>query len=109
MQSNQEAENNMAITREANVQQALAEAPRQWDFDFNPDLPTGITVSSATATHVPPSGSAGTVAVGTIAAGIVPVKLTLGSLVTGKHYLICLATFSNGDDSSIRLVIQVDY
>jgi hypothetical protein len=100
----------MATTRHATIQQSQAEAPRQWDFDFNPDLPSSVTVSSATATHIPPSGSAGTATVGTIAAGIVPVELTLASpLVTGLHYLKCLATFSNGNKSEIRLAIQVDF
>jgi hypothetical protein len=99
----------MAITRTANIQQSKSEI-RIWDFDFTDDLPTGITISSATGTHVPPSGTVGTVVVGTIEAGVVPVKLTLNStLVTGIHYLYCLATYSNGEKSEIRVAFQVDF
>ena len=99
----------MAITRTANIQQSKSEI-RQWDFDFTDDLSTGVTVSSATATHTPPSGTAGTIVVGSIANNIVPVKLTLNStLVTGLHYLSCLATYSNGEKSEIRLAFQVDF
>lgn len=87
--------------------QSLAEI-RQWDFDFSPDLSSGVTVSSATATHTPPSGSASTPTVGTIAAGVVPV--TLGPLaVTGTHYLRILATYSNSEKSEIKLRITVDF
>ena len=81
---------------------------RQWDIDFANDLPTGVTVSSATATHVPPSGSASTPTVGTISGNIVPVQL--GPLsVTGVHYLIVTATFDNDNISEIKLVIRVDF
>jgi hypothetical protein len=86
--------------------QSLAEV-RQWDFDFTNDLPDGVTVSSATATHVPPSGNASTPTVGTISGNIVPVLL--GPLsVTGWHELHVLATLSTGK-SEIRLKIRVDF
>lgn len=91
----------------SNKKQSLAEI-RQWDFDFSPDLSSGVTVSSATATHTPPSGVASTPTVGTIAAGVVPVKL--GPLsVTGIHYLSVLATYSNAEKSEIKLRITVDF
>lgn len=91
----------------SNKKQSLAEI-RQWDFDFSPDLSSGVTVSSATATHTPPSGSASTPTVGTIASGVVPVKL--GPLsVTGTHYLSILATYSNSEKSEIKLRITVDF
>lgn len=87
---------------------SLSENPRIWDFDFTPDLRTGVTVSSATATHVPPSGSASTPTVGSISANVVPV--TLGSLtVLGTHTLEVLATLSDGEKSSIRIQFEVIY
>lgn len=95
----------MATVRNATIQQSLAEK-RQWDFDFNPDLPTGVTVSSATATHTPPSGSAETPTVGTIAAGVVPVRLDTLDVI-GTHVLRCNATLSDGEISVIILVIEV--
>lgn len=81
---------------------------RQWDFDFSADLQTGVTVSSATATHAPPSGDASTPTIGTIADGVVPV--TLGPLsVLGKHSLTVLATYSNSEKSEIKLIIPVEF
>lgn len=98
----------MAILRTATIMQSLDEI-RQWDFDFNDDLPTGVTISSAVAEHTPPSGDVGTVVVGSPSAGVVPVKLTLAALVKGTHYLSCLATYSNGEKSEIKLAIPVDF
>lgn len=81
---------------------------RQWDFDFSSDLPSGVTVSSATATHIPPSGEASTPTVGDISDGVVPVKL--GPLtVTGFHLLSVLATYSNAEISEIRIRISVEF
>jgi len=81
---------------------------RQWDIDFSPDLPTGVAVTSATAVHIPPSGPATTPTVGAIALNIVPVKL--GPLsVTGKHTLVVLATYANGEKSEARVRIHVEY
>lgn len=97
----------MADIIKTNKRQSLSEI-RQWDFDFSADLPDGATVASATATHVPPSGSASTPTVGSISNGIVPVLL--GTLsVTGVHYLDVLATFSNNQKSEIRLVVRVEF
>ena len=99
----------MADWKNTNKKQSISEI-RQWDFDFNDDLLTGVTVSSATSTHTPPSGSAVTPVVGTIAAGIVPVKLgPLAAGQTGTHFLTCLATLSNGEKSEIKLTFQVDF
>jgi hypothetical protein len=95
----------MATVIHASVKQSLAEK-RQWDFDFNGDLPSGVTVSSATATHTPPSGSAETPVVGTIAAGVVPVRLDTLE-VEGNHILRCRATLSDGEISEIILYINV--
>ena len=81
---------------------------RVWDVDYTRDLRTGVTVSSAVATHVPPSGSAFTPVVGTISANIVPVSL--GPLtVLGTHYLIVTATLSDAQKSEVRIEIKVDY
>ena len=95
----------MATIITSTVKQSLAEK-RQWDFDFNGDLPTGVTVSSATATHTPPSGSAETPAVGSIVSGVVPVRLDTLT-VEGNHLLRCTATFSDGEISEILLYINV--
>jgi hypothetical protein len=88
--------------------QSLAEI-RQWDFDFRYDLPEGVTVKSATATHVPPSGEASTPVVGeTVGGSLVPV--TLGPLaVTGIHFLDVKATYTNDDVSEIRMHIPVEF
>lgn len=96
----------MATEKTATIKQSYSEK-RQWDFDFNNDLPNGVTVSSATATHVPPSGDAVTPTVGTIAAGIVPVRLDTVTQVIGQHTLRCLATLSDGEKSEIILTINV--
>jgi hypothetical protein len=96
----------MATIRKATIKQSYGEK-RQWDFDFNNDLSTGVTVSSATATHTPPSGSAVTPTVGTIASGIVPVRLDTITQVIGTHELRCLATLSDGEKSEIILEITV--
>lgn len=85
--------------------QALAEVRTHY-FDYTPDLPSGVTVTSGAATHTPPSGSASTPTVGAAANDILPV--TLGPLtVTGTHYLTCLATLSSGDKSEIKIAIPV--
>jgi len=84
---------------------------RQWDFDFNNDLPTGATVSSAVATHTPPSGNALTPTVGSPVAGVVPVTLDFvsQSVALGQHQLSCVATFSNAEKSEILLYFRVDF
>ena len=81
---------------------------RQWDVDFALDLAAGVTVASATARHVPPSGAATTPTVGVIASPYVPVKL--GPLaVLGKHLLYVLATYSNGEKSEACIRIHVEF
>ena len=80
---------------------------RTYYCDFSPDLASGVTVSSAVATHIPPSGSALTP---TVVVSIPYVNVTLGQLtVTGTHILSIVATLSSGDKSEIRLSIQCDY
>lgn len=96
----------MATIKTVAIKQSYSEK-RQWDFDFNNDLTTSVTVSSAIATHIPPSGTAVTPSVGTISAGIVPVRLDSVTNIEGIHALRCLATFSNGEKSEIILYIYV--
>ena len=96
----------MADVVKASKRVALSENPTIWDFDFTNDLRTGESVSSATATHRPPSGSASTPTVGTIAANVVPVQL--GALtVTGTHFLDVLATLVGGRKTLMRLEFDV--
>lgn len=97
----------MADVIEPAKNQSMAEI-RTWEFDFTPDILTGITMSSATGIHTPPSGSASAVVIGVISGYTVPV--TLGPLsVTGFHYLECLATLSDSEKSSVRIKIEVQY
>lgn len=96
----------MATITEANIQQATNEI-RQWTVDYTNDLPTGATVSSASATHIPPSGSAAT---GTVSVVSPYVYVTIGTLtVVGVHYIDVLATYSNGEKSSQRIAFAVNY
>lgn len=97
----------MATLVLSNIQQSVLEK-RQWDFDFNGDLPTGVTVSSAVATHLPPRGIAALTTVGTISAGVVPVVVDKPTAI-GVHYLSCVATFSDANTSEIRLQFEVRY
>jgi len=97
----------MADAITAKKRQSKAEI-RIWDFDFTDDCIGGVTVLSATAAHIPPSGVATTPVVGVILGNVVPVKL--GPLsVTGAHYLQCLATLSNTEKSEILLKIIVKF
>jgi len=78
-----------------------------WPCDFTKSLTTGATVSSAVATHYPPSGTA-TNPVEQIASPIVYVKTgPLG--VLGMHIVDVLATNSDGTKDDIRIYIRVDY
>jgi hypothetical protein len=77
--------------------------------DFTSDLPSGVTVSSGTAVHSPPSGAATTPTVGAVQTGdILPV--TVGPLtVTGRHVVTLTATLSSGDKSVARLIVPVQW
>ena len=80
---------------------------RTYDCDFADDLRTGVTLSSATATHTPPSGSATNPTVGAVATPRVPV--TVGPLsALGMHQVLVLGTLSDNDKSSIMLLIPVN-
>jgi hypothetical protein len=78
-----------------------------YTVDFTNDLPAGGTVTAGTATHTPPSGSAGTIAV-SVTSPYVYATVPALSLV-GSHYIDVLATFNNGDKSSARLPINIVY
>jgi hypothetical protein len=76
--------------------------------DFTNDLPSAVTVASATATHTPPTGGTVTPSVGVIASNVVPV--TVPPLTqTGRHIVTVNATLSNGDIVTARLVIPVQW
>jgi hypothetical protein len=96
----------MATFKAANVDQSTAEK-RTWVVDYTSDLLTGVTVSSGTAIHTPPSGTAGSVAV---AVSSPYINATLGPLaVAGIHYLEVQATLSNGEISVVKISIPVGY
>ena len=96
----------MAIIQNATIQQSTNEI-RGWTVDFTDDLPTGVTVSSGSAIHTPPSGSAGSLTYGTTTTTL---TATLGPVsVVGVHYLDVIATFSNSEKSAVRVVIPVNY
>lgn len=87
----------------ANLYQSTDEI-RTHTVDFTSALPTGGTVTTATATHTPPSGSATTPAVSVSSPYV---YITVGPLtVTGMHYVDVAATFSDGDKSTARIVID---
>lgn len=82
---------------------------RTYYVDFTADLPSGVTVSSGAATHIPPSGAATTPTVGAVLPGdILPV--TVGPLsVVGNHIVTLVATLSDGQKSIARLIIPVGF
>jgi len=81
---------------------------RTYFADFTNDLPTGVTVASATATHTPPSGTAVNPTVGTIASNIAPITVPALTVV-GTHIVSVVATLNSGDKSEIRLLIPVQW
>ena len=94
------------MTVEYNVKQSTT-AIIPWPCDFTNSLLSGATVSSAVATHTPPSGTA-TNPTEQVTSPIVYVSV--GPLTTtGVHYVDVLATFSDAHKDDIRLVIRVDY
>ncbi len=76
-----------------------------YTIDYEHDLPSGATVSSAAVTHIPPSGSASVPSVGLSSPNV---SVQVGPLTTpGRHVFVILATLSNGDISEFDLIIQV--
>jgi hypothetical protein len=96
------------LTTEFTVEfQSTAEVRTHY-IDFTADLPTGVTVSSGTATHTPPAGgTATTPTVGAVMTGdILPV--TVGPLnTTGRHLVTVTATLSDSQKTIVNLVIPV--
>ena len=96
----------MATILEASITQSTRET-RRWTAGFTDDIPTGGSVTSGTAFHIPPSGSAGSVTVTststTVTASLGPVALV------GIHYLDIQATYSNAETSVVRVEFAVNY
>jgi len=86
----------------SNGTQSLSEV-RTHIFDFTDDLRTGVTVSSATAIHTPPSGSASTISP-TTATPYVYATIP-AQTIAGVHLLSVLGTLSDGDKSEITVTI----
>jgi hypothetical protein len=79
----------------------------RYAVDFTNDLPSTVTVTAGTATHIPPSGSASAL---TISATSPFVYVTFGTVSTlGMHYIDVLATFSDSEVSSVRIPVNVVY
>lgn len=93
-------------TYASQLQQSTTEV-KTYTIDFTNDLPSGGSVTAGTATHTPPSGSAGTVTV-SVTSPYVYATLPAQS-VTGVHYIDVLATFSDSDKSAVRVPINVVY
>lgn len=77
-------------------------------IDFTADLPSGVTVTSGTAIHTPPTGGTATtpVVASVMTGDILPV--TIGPLnITGRHIVTVTATLSDSQKAIARLVIPV--
>ena len=80
---------------------------RTYFCDFTPDLPAAVTVLSATAVHIPPSGTPGTP---TVVTATPLVNVTLGPLsMVGHHILDITATLSDTEKSEMRLHLWVNF
>lgn len=81
---------------------------RNFDFDFTPDIGGDTYVISAIAIHTPPTGGAVQIpTVGAIVDNVVPVRLLVP--IIGNHTLDCIAVYSDGQQSQIRLIIPVSF
>lgn len=81
---------------------------RVYPIDFTDALLDGVTVSSASITHTPPSGDDASITT-SVVTPMVYVNVPAG-LVIGTHYVSVVATTSNAALSpEVRLVIRVDY
>jgi hypothetical protein len=87
-------------------EQARAEV-KTYPLDFSPDLLTGVTVVSTTATLTAPDGS---ITTPTVVPATPFAYVTVGPLTQIGNYLLdVLATLSDSEISAIRLVIPVHY
>lgn len=97
----------MATIQEATIKQTGHEI-RQWTADFTNDLPSGGTVLSGTAYHIPPGGGGTLIPSITTSSPYVSAQLTQPS-TTGVHYLDIVATYSNNETSEVRITFTVGY
>ena len=89
----------------SNLGQSITEV-KTYTIDFTAQLPTGVTVSSATATHTPPTG--GTPTTPTVTVSSPYVYVTFGPFTTlGQSYVDVAATLSNSDIRTARLEIDI--
>lgn len=95
----------MSTYKQAPVDQSQPEI-RKWIVDFTDDLPGGVTVSSAVATHTPPSGSAQSLSP-TTATPLVSVSLGPVT-VSGVHYVLVTATLSDGQKATCTIAVPVE-
>jgi hypothetical protein len=91
----------------ANSLQQSTNEIKTYTIDYTLDLPAAGTVIAGTATHTPPSGGTLTPTV-QVSNPYVYATLPAPS-VTGVHYLDVLATFNDGQTSSVRVPINVVY
>lgn len=82
---------------------------RTYTVDFTNDLPSGGTVTAGTSTHIPPSGTAGTITVSVSSPYAYVTVPAAAMAVTGIHYVDVLGTFSNADTSAVRIQINSVY
>lgn len=78
------------------------------DCDFGPDARGGAVVLTATAVHIPPSGSPSVPVMGSISQNIVPVQ-TGPLFVLGMHTLVVVAVWDNGEVSVMRVMFVVEF
>lgn len=99
-----------AIVKLSNM--STTEANRLFPFQFENDLIEGATITAVTATHTPPSGTAGT-CTASFTGTLVYVSLDAVT-VLGTHQIDCIATVDNAgslptEELSIRGWFVVEY
>jgi hypothetical protein len=89
------------------ISQSVSEV-KTHTVDFSSIVPTGGSITAGTAIHTPPGGGTATAVTCTVTSPYVFVKVgPLNSV--GVNYVDVLATLSNGDKASARLVIDTFY
>lgn len=84
-------------------------AIRTWFLDFTDELPQGVILTDATATHVPPEGGAVTTPAAIVQQDT-QVWMTLGPVdILGNHVVYVNYFMSDGEKDSIKLVVPVSY
>lgn len=89
-------------------EQAIDER-KQYDFDFGPRMPSGVTLSSAVAKLTDPDDNTAAVGTAVSVSGSIATVTVLGSEIDalGEWELICQGTLSNSETPALRCVIQV--